>query len=191
MSCSMIVPDKMIGSSPRVWGTFLSSGGTGFSSTVHPHVCGEHSRYGEYAYSTSRFIPTCVGNILKLMKSLESARFIPTCVGNMKLNELEKRGGSVHPHVCGEHLTTSCKFHQPCRFIPTCVGNIQNISRPARNLTGSSPRVWGTYPPSNWISRKTTVHPHVCGEHGRGARQTVTVYRFIPTCVGNIYRIHF
>jgi len=51
---------------------------------------------------------------------------------------------TVHPHVCGEHNTMSA-------FAPA--------------ISGSSPRVWGTFSPT-------------------GARQVI--HRFIPTCVGNI-----
>ena len=112
---------------------------------------------------------------------------------------------SVHPHVCGEHLTdeklNECSAGSsprvwgtsacmPCvlnnrRFIPTCVGNIQRVRH---------------------IGLLVTVHPHVCGEHtetatdrpvddGSSPRVWGTLpanefkdacERFIPTCVGNM-----
>ena len=112
--------------------------------------------------------------------------------------------GSVHPHVCGEHLVSLQKHFR---------------------FRGSSPRVWGTL--SNRIyfdgidrfiptcvgntpvpvqhDIEITVHPHVCGEHrlasssmyshdGSSPRVWGTLmlfllryhlHRFIPTCVGN------
>jgi len=111
----------------------------------------------------------------------------------------------VHPHVCGEHdvilpcthasagssprvwgtLLFPCRCSFSLRFIPTCVGNM--------TLPDTRPR-------------RTSVHPHVCGEHdfeipapdeffGSSPRVWGTCTdlrngfgdrRFIPTCVGNI-----
>ncbi len=72
---------------------------------VHPHVCGEHvlvppavfvadgssprvwgtSRLAITHLQPSRFIPTCVGNMIWLYWVFCGVlRFIPTCVGNMK-----------------------------------------------------------------------------------------------------------
>jgi len=153
-----------VGSSPRVWGTYPS---------MCRHING------------SRFIPTCVGNILPQHFSFS------TC--------------AVHPHVCGEHAYgvypcyaaigssprvwgTSVEwtnFILPARFIPTCVGNISMVAGQ---------------------SRIQTVHPHVCGEHlarelrnqricGSSPRvwgtwyiiiELMPFFRFIPTCVGNM-----
>ncbi len=113
-------------------------------------------------------------------------------------------GISVHPHVCGEHISSGSE---------------------KLGVTGSSPRVWGTHvifhpDPSNKrfiptcvgntfcsvsVSVSVSVHPHVCGEHGigtngmnkkRGSSPRVwgtlstcqpefEAIRFIPTCVGN------
>jgi len=134
------------------------------------------------------------------------SRFIPTCVGNIVGFLVTDEKKSVHPHVCGEHSliscyeleysgssprvwgTCGCRHCRPCRlrFIPTCVGNIR-----ARRLRVSM----------------SAVHPHVCGEHescaslicsniGSSPRVWGTFHtshkfhpnlRFIPTCVGNIY----
>ncbi len=110
----------------------------------------------------------------------------------------------VHPHVCGEHSSSSRYSPSPAgssprvwgtpisrsssrlsvRFIPTCVGNTVKAALTAGGMA---------------------VHPHVCGEH----LPTVPLYRchkgssprvwgtqsapgcrrfqmrFIPTCVGN------
>ena len=156
----------------------------------------------------SRFIPTCVGNIFRgllvacfdggssprvwgtydpQVVAVRLHRFIPTCVGNMPAAQPSERGRSVHPHVCGEHFTAICV---------------------ASALTGSSPRVWGTFlhnlplprlqrfiptcvgnmPRSSSPAHTPSVHPHVCGEHVGGGRYKLGGSRFIPTCVGNIWR---
>ncbi len=134
--------------------------------------------------------------------------FIPTCVGNSRGANAARRGGAVHPHVCGEQMTT----------LPE-----------AKSSGGSSPRVWGTGSRIPGCSRRSrfiptcvgnrkpdsrmlsalAVHPHVCGEQSAGVHVGVVDYgssprvwgtvrwrpprqgrchrrqRFIPTCVGN------
>ena len=91
---------------------------------VHPHACGEHSGNEVGAIGQGRFIPTRVGNILHLPRSIVLSRFIPTRVGNMDA------GGETAAAVL--------------RFIPTRVGNIHVDFRKACADSGSSPRVWGT-----------------------------------------------
>ena len=133
-------------------------------------------------------------------------RFIPTCVGNIVADNSPDNLIAVHPHVCGEHrlafhVTRGFAGSSPRvwgtfrikrfpgandRFIPTCVGNIALVRR---------------------LPSASAVHPHVCGEHGKflpmfaafnGSSPRVwgtciqpvsanSQWRFIPTCVGNIY----
>jgi len=116
---------------------------------------------------------------------------------------------TVHPHVCGEHIT---------------------IQSHCCSVAGSSPRVWGTYPFAECHllnirfiptcvgnisddfqeSGFVAVHPHVCGEHlgstalsfstaGSSPRVWGTCprpflpavsARFIPTCVGNMSLVY-
>jgi len=137
-----------VGSSPRVWGTYRRARGESVRLSVHPHVCGEH-----YPPDRTR---------------LAGTRFIPTCVGNMLLEFLSSPSPPVHPHVCGEHVSNGATVGRAggssprvwgtypqtgiywhfWRFIPTCVGNI-----PFRDLRQA----------------RQTVHPHVCGEHDSAA----------------------
>jgi len=70
-------------------------------------------------------------------------RFIPTCMGNSNQAGGRTNSNAVHPHVHGE---------------------LRAISRLRAAGTGSSPRAWGTLPPSA---------PHPASP------------RFIPTCMGN------
>ncbi len=155
-----------------------------FVIPVHPHVCGEHpitlSELADQAgssprlwgtrldirgaFSMARFIPTSVGNTLRISILTSSPRFIPTSVGNTFRSSPRCRTRPVHPHVCGEHSTGRTKTGR---------------------LFGSSPRLWGTryrkmirqiatrFIPTSvgntyssaMVPILETVHPHVCGEH--------------------------
>ncbi len=113
----------VVGSSPRVWGTYNSAaspgGGVRFiptcvgnmvgrlacrpAETVHPHVCGEHVNRETGAAVATGSSPRVWGTLTK--------RCCPA------------GGITVHPHVCGEH---------------------QNPDGGDDCGDGSSPRVWGT-----------------------------------------------
>ena len=112
-------------------------------------------------------------------------RFIPTCVGKLIRWYCGNSPNSVHPHVCGE--TERCpgcsrggpgssprvwgnsrggrNTQHPRRFIPTCVGKL---------------------PPHPSSSGHPTVHPHVCGETASANVAGIGKTRFIPTCVGKL-----
>ncbi|KPQ11918.1 MAG: hypothetical protein HLUCCO17_03745 [Saliniramus fredricksonii] len=171
---------------------------------VHPHVRGEHCcRAGRVAGQRGSS-PRAWGTLQHPTPAQRSRRFIPTCVGNTQPTLTVAAFGPVHPHVRGEHC-----------------------ERRGRGLTrgGSSPRAWGTLDESrlrrlgkrfiptcvgntitSWSSRtRSSVHPHVRGEHNKcGLFRCVVVGssprawgtrwdrnpsrrfpRFIPTCVGN------
>ena len=132
--------------------------------TVHPHVCGEHWVHRISNFNNNGSSPRVWGTYQTKNSALNLNRFIPTCVGNIvrlpEIQELE----TVHPHVCGEHIGVGniernlngssprvwgtfsyyFLFFLVHRFIPTCVGNIH------QNLL---------------YHLLQTVHPHVCGEH--------------------------
>ena len=154
---------KLFGSSPRVWGTPLSTGymepkgrfiptcvgNTAttsilpFGLSVHPHVCGEHTINPREAFRKCGSSPRVWGTQGYVDHIYINDRFIPTCVGNTVINFCFVVLTTVHPHVCGEHP-------MPALWILW--------------FRGSSPRVWGT---------------HEFGHPGGDRR------RFIPTCVGN------
>ena len=111
-------------------------------------------------------------------------RFIPTVVGNSAGENHSDKKQPVHPHGRGEQLKTRVFSRTTGRFIPTVVGNskakkesglplsVHPHGRGEQGCTailfnlepGSSPRSWGTA-------------PNGC--------QTLSVFRFIPTVVGN------
>jgi len=119
---------------------------------------------------------------------VENDRFIPTCVGNInKIVDLPTVE-PVHPHVCGEHLidlntyglqdgssprvwgTFSTADRELLAYAvhPHVCGEHALVGSPPIGIVGSSPRVWGTSDPQLRPGRE---------------------YRFIPTCVGNISMI--
>ena len=133
-----------------------------------------------------RFIPTCVGNIRRVISRQRPLPVHPHVCGEHFGNRrnFNRDGGSsprvwgtcdphhrqryippVHPHVCGEHSPTRRDGAYDDRFIPTCVGNMSLYQTCSAVTSGSSPRVWGT-----------CRIPHETGRSGR----------FIPTCVGNM-----
>ena len=152
-----------IGSSPREWGTldavnvyaqigrFIPTrvGNTPSDSTalrhtaVHPHASGEHkfSRYSTRLCPGSS--PREWGTREHCRFGNPVTRFIPTRVGNTIATSLESSMSSVHPHASGEHRIRLASHG---------------------NVTGSSPREWGT--------RQRFVSVIIRG-------------RFIPTRVGN------
>ena len=189
---------------PTAVGNATASDRRPFCISVHPHGCGE--RGGFLGHS-----PNVVGSSPRLWGTLHTpwgmesgSRFIPTAVGNALQAVAEKNLLSVHPHGCGERYgelgqvkkvlgssprlwgTRAHTFGQPFvgRFIPTAVGNALAAKLSCRRSSvhphgcgerhrnavnvgignGSSPRLWGTLP-------------------ARGTRPCTR--RFIPTAVGN------
>ncbi len=133
---------------------------------VHPRVCGEHS-IANLSYGVSSGSSPRVRGTPKVRQAIwRRGRFIPACAGNTPISTGHPEPASVHPRVCGEHVTSvlqnppwpgssprvrgtpssRARRSTVSRFIPACAGNTW---RPAP----SSPQ--------------KSVHPRVCGEHGR------------------------
>ena len=151
--------------------------------------------------------PRMWGTGYRQAQLLTTQRFIPTYVGNRFKSLCPVILATVHPHVCGEQVSTrsviapdpgssprmwgtgrqSRREGIESRFIPTYVGNSGSVSAPGGVLT---------------------VHPHVCGEQLRNSFRSLRIIgssprmwgtvigrsffqslcRFIPTYVGNSYR---
>ena len=174
----------VVGSPPRVWGkldqfrklvgfprfTPTCVGKTSGSypllqvQVVHPHVCGENVNLENERLSFDGSPPRVWGKLELGNNYMEGHRFTPTCVGKTTLPISLGQHVAVHPHVCGENITTYLgadpfygspprvwgkhqrfvKSHCVSRFTPTCVGKTFAFLKPI------PPRV---------------VHPHVCGEN--------------------------
>ena len=146
----------------------------GFYSTVHPHACGEHLLHFCPMLSKTGSSPRMWGTLDSVLTTGAESRFIPTHVGNIPFRQFNDLPGSVHPHACGEHWF--------------CFGSLSQI-------TGSSPRMWGTsklgklyhgdcrFIPTHvgnisvnaTIVIPDTVHPHACGEHNSLANRFAKV----------------
>ena len=173
--------------------------------SVHPRVCGEHTR-GKFGDATT------VGSS-------------PRVRGTRRSQRPHRQPGPVHPRVCGEHAFARPALRIQTRFIPACAGNTFAYVGSGWDWCGSSPRVRGTREFSTLdcetdrfipacagntttgrpLSCRSTVHPRVCGEHctvqllqdlfsgsSPRVRGTLTVLyadtrqeRFIPACAGN------
>ncbi len=172
------------GSSPRVRGT-CGGGGGGYSESrfipagagnipgrdhrfcsvaVHPRGCGEHIARKPWPVIVSGSSPRVRGTSPMLTATTRTQRFIPAGAGNISSTVAETDHAAVHPRGCGEH----------CGFRMVWI-----------SLSGSSPRVRGTFQHSGCILCKcrfipagagnilcacfpattTAVHPRGCGEH--------------------------
>ena len=176
---------QLNGSSPRVRGTRPPTARPGSRRAVHPRVCGELI-----------FSPI---DHTRQFGSSPRVRGTPRCVCHRDATP------PVHPRVCGELHDARSRRQTGLRFIPACAGNSRSTTTPKSGVSGSSPRVRGTRPPSvavlvaprfipacagNSSSRRTrcvrrSVHPRVCGELLARSCPALGERRFIPACAGN------
>ena len=194
-------------------------------SPVHPRLCGEHElpvghilRWNgssppvrgtqplkpRQAVPIPGSSPPVRGTLRLFQAAVDCRRFIPTCAGNTVCPTCTLPSQSVHPRLCGEHMTRLGKPERDAgssppvrgtratpdpkrhggRFIPACAGN-----------TATRGNAWPPIP----------VHPRLCGEHFafgartadedgssppvRGTRcafaRARCLVRFIPACAGN------
>ena len=111
--------------------------------TVHPHACGEHYRINRIGHRRSGSSPRMWGTLPPHGSRNSGYRFIPTHVGNTLRLVRGHISTAVHPHACGEHLNRKCRKYGgigssprmwgtlsirswmeiKSRFIPTHVGN--------------------------------------------------------------------
>jgi len=114
-----------------------------FRCTVHPHACGEHSKYYRKLLKEDGSSPRLWGTRAFFVDVFSLMRFIPTPVGNTFPSGTFSGWYTVHPHACGEHsgrvsrtvfvigssprlwgtLNTKSTAYTRLRFIPTPVGN--------------------------------------------------------------------
>ena len=174
-------------------------------NAVHPHVRGEHSRVGPGPLGDLGSPPRAWGTCKSVILDGWTTRFTPTCVGNIPDQYKSDNSHSVHPHVRGEHLIISCvSIFQPgspprawgtwrgdsegghtLRFTPTCVGNMPS-SRPPSPNASVHPHVRGEHSALRFVSMSLTGSPpRAWGTFVKCPLRCLAV-RFTPTCVGNI-----
>ncbi len=175
--------NRLVGPSPRLWGTRAPGCGPSAqrrsiptpvgnarapspseaSATVHPHACGERMMITTQLRIQRGPSPRLWGTLTGTCPARAVCRSIPTPVGNATSRRRPAALAPVHPHACGERLTPE--------------GDCKEAS-------GPSPRLWGTRagflqrlggrrsiptPVGNARSRldgvaPASVHPHACGE---------------------------
>ena len=132
--------------------------------------------------------PHAWGRCMISLSTIVCSRFIPTCVGQIVFLQARQRliDGSS-PHAWGRSArSASCR--PASRFIPTCVGQIATWCGTCTALPGSSPHAWGRFQMNAVNLACSPVHPHMRGADGHFFCNCSIHLRFIPTCVGQISR---
>ena len=130
------------GTSPRVWGEPNLRAGwqtvrrdiptrvgrtssfsrTSFSSSGHPHACGENQEIDESSLFDAGTSPRVWGERARAVVVEKLDRDIPTRVGRTTRTRRRRSTLPGHPHACGENIT---------------------IDAQGREVLGTSSRVWG------------------------------------------------
>ena len=172
--------------------------------SVHPRVCGEHSRLCLYAIIAVGSSPRMRGTHSKYTADAVNRRFIPAYAGNTRNRTRHDQPAAVHPRVCGEHFSaavysfcmtgssprmrgTHCfryVSHSLFRFIPAYAGN--TFRHVVNSPTGSvHPRVCGEHDSTlDQIDNRFGSSPRMRGTQIVGARIEFR-HRFIPAYAGN------
>ena len=149
--------------------------------------------------------PRAWGRFVLPGRRVSSSRFIPTCVGQIRSSAVCSCARSVHPHVRGADSWCWSGGMAPAgssprawgrflhrrvnglarRFIPTCVGQMAAGRTPPPpgsvhpHVRGADAGRW------NWKQRNFGSSPRAWGRYCNGCRKGYGT-RFIPTCVGQI-----
>ena len=176
---------KILGLSPRLWGTRVGRGSPTLTSPVYPHACGEHCAIVLVVGWGRGLSPRLWGTHRRPVHGPRAGRFIPTPVGNTEPSFLGITKITVYPHACGEHATRRGKKTVSLAVYPHACG--EHVLDVALKILerGLSPRLWGTLtirniktsqnrfiptPVGNTFADvrrggRHSVYPHACGEH--------------------------
>ena len=154
-------------------------------AAVHPRGCGEHGLPDMTDEDVNGSSPRVRGTCRRLKERTRYDRFIPAGAGNINSSTRPHTTCPVHPRGCGEH---------------------RGYCRHTGGLTGSSPRVRGTFWYGNWCSipyrfipagagnissqsvirQLYPVHPRGCGEHFLSIGDSSTVPGSSPRVRGTL-----
>ena len=189
---------------PAYAGNTVASNVKDRRNSVHPRVCGEHSRGLTRVISRSGSSPRMRGTRISIRRSRRSSRFIPAYAGNTGCRRNSPPRCPVHPRVCGEHFLepfvercpdgssprmrgthkSRVRLEAVARFIPAYAGNTDDVAGRGRILE-VHPRVCGEHPGRNVVS-------HPCNGSSPRMRGTPRALvpdggwtRFIPAYAGN------
>ena len=132
--------------------------------TVHPRVCGEHHYRTLTALSQNGSSPRVRGTHHVEAHDEVLVRFIPACAGNTPVPGLSGAPVSVHPRVCGEHISSDATIRSAIGSSPRVRGTLRAIAprQPAPRFIPACAGNTGGRPVG---CRAESVHPRVCGEH--------------------------
>ena len=180
--------------------------------TVHPRVCGERGGTSRSGVGPSGSSPRMRGTHVEDEVAGELRRFIPAYAGNARARAAAVLVAAVHPRVCGERTSPSCRCSRSGGSSPRMRGTLIFAT-----VTGSIRRFIPAYAGNARSLRLRryvgSVHPRVCGErlgrHAhpgrpsgssprmRGTRMAMWSFsmrraarrgRFIPAYAGNALR---
>ena len=131
---------------------------------VHPRVCGEHFVVRHVAMLARGSSPRVRGTQESAAGMGLAARFIPACAGNTSWSASWLTRETVHPRVCGEHLSMRRQLKRPRGSSPRVRGTHSDAVRLGVTLR-FIPACAGNTAPGSKADFKVPVHPRVCGEH--------------------------
>ena len=110
-AASTVGAAPMGGTSPRAWGLWITKQTSWQTGTVHPHVRGVYTAANDAVAIRNGSSPRAWG-LYRIMCFRASAdRFIPTCVGFMLRPWQPGAPLSVHPHVRGVYDGSNHGLH--------------------------------------------------------------------------------
>ena len=132
-------------------------------NTVHPHACGEITILMISTAASLGSPPRVWGNPYCDGGHQRWFRFTPTRVGKSRSATPLTSPQTVHPHACGEIVTTACPIPSLIGSPPRVWGNRWFPSRRRRCVRFTPTRVGKSAVPTPGAGTYS-VHPHACGE---------------------------
>ena len=132
--------------------------------SVHPRVCGEHGGDVAVAQVEHGSSPRLRGTLILHRQFMVGVRFIPASAGNTVRHQPAQYQITVHPRVCGEHVSVFS-------FTTKIIGSSPRLrGTPKRHYTVGTvtrfiPASAGNTRSQGFVPGNRPVHPRVCGEH--------------------------
>ena len=132
-------------------------------ATVHPHACGEIFRPAVEKIDRFGTSPRLWGDFPTGFLKCLNNRYIPTLVGRFRQTPILSLFTPVHPHACGEIISTWRSNELRCGTSPRLWGDSDSWSS-IRRMFWYIPTLVGRLKAMRSYLAADTVHPHACGE---------------------------